>query len=92
MPNEGVLIHDDNPDHRLLDRVLAAARSHAKKFGTVANIIYVHPSALGTELTTVAAGLPVVARRWMLKHHYYAVREEPMGGGWLARVRREETE
>lgn len=79
MINKGTLIYDNDPAHTLFDCVAAACSSHVKKFGVPANVVYVNPEALGTELTTVMAGVSVVARRWILLHHYYAVREEP---GW----------
>lgn len=76
MSNEGIIIFDDDPSHTLLDRVLIATRCHTKKFGLTANVVYVHPSVLGAALTMVVGGTSVVARKWALLHHYYAVREE----------------
>ena len=76
MVNEGIVILDDDPGHTLLDRVLIAARDHTKKFSLTANVVYVHPPVTGAAAAMVVGGISVVARKWALLHHYYAVREE----------------
>lgn len=72
----GVLWFDDDPVRILDKKVQAACAAYAQKFAVKANICYVHPSALGTAVTTMVGNVTVKADRKMLPHHYFAVRED----------------
>ncbi len=74
--NTGVLWYDDDPDRTLDKKVFAACARYAQKFGVAANTCYVHPLALGTATATVVNDVKVLAGKGMLRHNFFAVRED----------------
>lgn len=77
--NTGVLWYDDDPTRTLDKKVQRACAAYAQKFGVAANTVYVHPSEVGTGLTTVmtsGGGTQVIADKATPLHHFFAVRED----------------
>ena len=75
----GVLWFDDSSNRTLDEKVQAACARYAQKFSVAANTVYVHPSEVGTGLTTVmtsGGGTQVIADKATLPYHYFAVRED----------------
>lgn len=74
---EKLLWYDDSPATNLADKVRRAARRYKQKFGTAADICYVHPSALNGkgEVTTVDK-MRISARPTVLRHHFWIGRDE----------------
>lgn len=72
-----LLWYDDSPGRDLVEKVRRAARRYKKKFGAVADVCYVHPSALNGkgEVTTVDK-IRVSTRSTVLRHHFWIGRNE----------------
>jgi hypothetical protein len=77
---EGLLWYDDNPKRDLAEKVERAVRRYRQKFGTPANVCYVHPSTLaGTALLEgvwEVDGVCVAPLPSVLRHHFWVGREE----------------
>ncbi len=70
----GLLWFDDDPGRDLVEKVGAAARRYGRKFGTAANMCYVHPTAVesGCRVGTVR----VASKATVLRHHFWVGVEE----------------
>lgn len=76
---QGLLWYDDSPGHDLAEKIGRAARRYRKKFGTVPDVCYVHPSALdgnGNGKEQKVGGVRVSSRPSVLRHHFWVGQEE----------------
>ena len=74
---EGLLWFDDDPGQDLGEKIGPAVRRYRQKFGTVANVCYVHPSALeGNGKVRKVGEVRVAALGSVLLHHFWVGREE----------------
>lgn len=67
---EGLLWYDADPNRGLGDKVARAAARYQTKFGRRPNVCYVHVSLLEAGLEEMD-GVRLVARRNVLKHHFW---------------------
>ncbi len=73
----GLLWFDDDPGRDLAEKVRRAARRYRQKFGTPANVCYVHPSTLGGNGEVQKIGdVRVASKPSVLQHHFWMGREE----------------
>ena len=73
----GLLWYDDDPGRDLAEKVGRAARRYRQKFGTPANVCYVHPSAFSSNGQVRKVGeVRVAPLPSMLRHHFWVGREE----------------
>ena len=78
----GLLWFDDDPGRDLTEKIGRAARRYRQKFGTPANVCYVHPSALnGNSRVQKVGGVRVASKPSVLQHHFWVGREEKRAGG-----------
>ena len=77
MMKVGLLWYDDNPGRDLAEKIGRAARRYRQKFGTPANVCYVHPSALSDNGRLGKVGeVRVAPLPSVLRHHFWLGREE----------------
>ena len=68
----GLLWYDDDPESDLLEKVRRAARRFKDKFGTTADICYVHPSAItGNGRRSVVDGVRIKPLFTVLVNHLW---------------------
>jgi hypothetical protein len=76
---EGLLWYDDSPQRDLGEKVGLAARRYKRKFGSLPDVCYVHPSALdgnGNGAASRVRGVRVSSRSSVLRHHFWVGQEE----------------
>jgi len=66
----GLLWFDDAPSRTLEQKIEAAARRHAEKYGTPADTCYVHPSTLNGHKPRVN-GVSVKTSPTILPNHFW---------------------
>jgi hypothetical protein len=70
--DRGLLWYDDSPGHNLAEKIGRAAQRYRKKFGTVPDVCYVHPSALSDNgKMQKVGGVRVVPRPTVLRHCFW---------------------
>ena len=70
--NTDLLWFDDDPGRDLAEKVRRAARRYRQKFGTPANVCYVHPSALNdNSRVQKVSGVRVASKPSVLRHHFW---------------------
>ncbi len=73
----GLLWYDDDPGRDLAAKIGRAAQRYRQKFGTPANVCYVHPSALGNNGKTQKVGqVRVSSKPSVLRHHFWVGQEK----------------
>jgi len=68
----GLLWFDDDPQRKLEEKVLRAARHYQRKFGLPPNICYVHPKTLdGSSLNLKALKVQLITANDVLPDHFW---------------------
>ena len=78
MIQEGLLWFDDSPTRAIADKIANAVARYRQKYGHEPDVCYVHPGNLYTAMTTVVAGVQVLAAKSVLPNHIWlGVNETP---------------
>ncbi len=73
----GLLWYDDDPERDLLEKVHRAVNRYEDKFGTTADVCYVHPSALNGNGSRAPAGkVRIEPLSTVLVNHLWVGRDE----------------
>lgn len=72
----GLLWFDDNPGRDLAGKVSQAERRYRQKFGTAANVCFVHPATLNGNAGLQVDGVTVKGLSTVLRYHFWVGVEE----------------
>lgn len=73
----GLLWYDDDPERELAEKIKRVVQRYEQKYGTPANVCYVHPSALGGNGKVQKVDrVRVMSWPSVLRYHFWVGREE----------------